>query len=150
MALVYLVFSVSGSLYGVGEKTISLSGDSLLKMAGYRNGITDVSLVRPGTVLVLSSSTASVYTGIALDLAISFDEGNPSLFRDSSGHYRITAGSSLVGVDRRYARAGYGAALFSGASRAGNAVASAPLVLEAQNRGALFASDNRIGDFTLE
>ncbi|MDR1859278.1 MAG: hypothetical protein LBQ69_07390 [Treponema sp.] len=163
MALVYLVFSVSGSLYGVGEKTIKISGDSLWKMADYRSGIAEMSLVRPQTVLALSSApalgdAAAVHAGTAdyagagirLDMALSFDEGQPSLFGDSTGHYGVATSPSLMAVDRRYARIGYGAALFSGTSRAGNAPTGGPLVLDAKSGAALFAPGNRIGDFTLE
>jgi len=156
MAIVYLVFSVSGSLYGVGEKTITISGDSLWRMADHRSGVAEVGSVRPQTVLVLSSASAlrdgSAYVGADTrpDLTISFDEGNPSLFRDSVGHYKLSALSSLVAVDRRYARTGYGAVLFSGASRAGNIASGGPLVVEAQSGAALFAPYSRIGDFTLE
>ena len=156
IAILYLLFPLSGSLYGVGEKTMRLSGDSLWKMAEYRSGIAEVSLVRPSPVLVLSSaySQGGDTSGSSLDLALSFDEGHPSLFRDSSGNYRLTASSALVAVDRRYARAGLGAALFPGASPIGEittgAGASGPLVLEAQSSTALFAPNMRFFDFTIE
>jgi len=72
IALLYLGFAVSGSLYGVGEKTIRLGGDTIWKMVNYRAGITEMNLVRPAPVVVLSSSGGSSSIS-SLDLAISFD-----------------------------------------------------------------------------
>ncbi|MDR1618098.1 MAG: fibronectin type III domain-containing protein [Treponema sp.] len=53
----------------------------------------------------------------------------------------------LGAADRRRARAGQGAALFSGEQGAGK---TGPLVVEARDRDALFAAGGRIGDFSLE
>ena len=173
IAILYLLLAVSGSLYGNGENTIRLSGDSLWRNVDHRFGITEVSLVRPHPVLVLSS--ARDYAGTAdnggeytLDLSISFDEGNSLLFNDSSGHYRLHPSQTLVAVDRRHARAGHGAVLFPGASAAGMAAnhsALAPeadspgtrnsgnagsLVIESRHSAALFSPNNRIYDFSVE
>ena len=133
---------------------MQFTGDSLWNMADYRSGIAEVGQVRSKPVLVLSSAYSQVgdTSGSSLDMSLSFDEGHPSLFRDTSGNYRITASPSLVAVDRRYARAGLGAALFLGASpEAGRAnTGGGPLVLEPQSGAALFAPNNRMRDFTVE
>jgi hypothetical protein len=147
IASVYLVFLVSGSLFGIGEKTVSLGGESLSKMAGYYSGLVTVSRVRPTPVLALSSARSG---DPVLDMSLSFDEGEPSLFRDSAGNYRLTASPLLAAVDRRNARAGFGAVLFSRASQVGSTAVGAQLVIEAQGRAALFSAGNRINDFTLE
>jgi hypothetical protein len=70
----------------------------------------------------------------------------------------LTASPALVAVDRRYARAGFGAALFPGAAPAGvqvgrdtrSPVAGGPLVLHPQSGAALFAPNKHIRDFTIE
>ena len=163
IVLLYLLFAVSGSVYGIGERTIQLSGDSLWRMADYRTGITEATRVRSATVLVLSSSAAD-NAGSAgahgFDAFLSFDEGTPASFRDSAGNYRLSASPALSAVDRRYARAGSGAALFPGSSPAGsemisnrnpgNSAVSGPLVLEPQRNSALFAPNNRFRDFSVE
>ncbi|MDR0316612.1 MAG: hypothetical protein LBH97_06905 [Treponema sp.] len=151
--IVYFVFPVSGSLYGVGEKTIALGGDSAWDLAEVRSGINEVNLVRSRPVLVLASAVNSGHvmrhqTAAAVDLSLSFDEGNAGLFRDSAGHYRLIAAPETIplpplveAVDQRYARAGTGAAHFTGAT---------PLIIEPFDRNALFAPNKHIRDFTLE
>jgi len=52
----YTFLFVSGSVHGVGEKTLSLGGEKTWKYAGYRAGVTEVQSVRPYPVLVLSSA----------------------------------------------------------------------------------------------
>ena len=149
IAIVYLVFFISGSLYGTGERTMRLNGGSLWSMADYRAGIIEAGLVRPTPVLVLSSAHSN--TTNTLDLSLSFDEGDSSMFNDSAGHYRLAASPTLVAVDRRHARSGFGAVLFPGASQAAmQAGAGGPLVIEANNNAALFSANNRINDFSME
>ncbi|MDR0494426.1 MAG: LamG domain-containing protein, partial [Treponema sp.] len=158
IALLYLFFAVSGSLYSIGEKTIQLDGSSIWKMADYRAGITEMKLVRPNPVLALSSSRNSA-PFYGLDLALSFDEGNPKHFRDSAGNYRVSASPSLEVADNHYARIGSGAALFSNAQTGSVLTSSAlpnktpinaPLMVEVKNKDALFAPNNRICDFSIE
>jgi hypothetical protein len=156
ITILYLFFSVSGSLYSIGEKTVRLGGDSIWKMADYREGIVRQELVRSYTVLMLSSAGSSSISGTP-DLALSFDDGHPTRLRDSAGHYRVNASPSLTTVDHRYARTGSGAVLFSGPEQgrtishnSGTAAAGGPLVLEALTSAALFAPDSRIYDFTIE
>jgi hypothetical protein len=169
MVILYLFFACSGSLFCIGEKTVSLSGGDIWKLADYREGITEASLIRTGSVLVLSSGGGSraVETAVSrtrtttgpayisevpqgragLDLFLSFDEGRHDRFRDSAGNYQIITSPSLTAVDRRYARSGSGAVLFSGSesSQKGN-----PLTVKAQGNSALFAANKRIGDFSIE
>jgi hypothetical protein len=141
-------------------------------MADYKAGITEASLIRTGSVLILSSGGASSSRVVeaafnrvhpaadpaylsesprgrasGLDLLLSFDEGRHERFRDSAGNYQIYTSPSLSAVDRRYARSGAGAVLFSGAdiNQKGN-----PLTVKAQGNSALFAANKRIGDFSIE
>jgi hypothetical protein len=155
--IVYIFLFVSGSIYGVGENTINIGGSAAWNMVESRNGVAEAHSVRPHPVLVLSSATGistagySAATGVlgnftpltesSLDLSVSFDENNASLYRDSIGHYRVLAPPEIESVDRRRARAGTGAALFNGTT---------PITIEPQNRNALFVSGNRIRDFTIE
>ena len=184
LVILYLFFACSGSLFCIGEKTISLGGDAIWKMAEYKAGITEASLVRTGPVLILSSkgepriSDATLATARSVevigasagnsssqrraaglfyaserakpspDLFLSFDEGHQERFRDSSGNYLINTSPSLTAVDRRYARSGAGAALFSGPDI--NRKEHSPLTVKAQRNSALFAANKRIGDFSIE
>ncbi|MDR0443332.1 MAG: fibronectin type III domain-containing protein [Treponema sp.] len=156
---------VSSSVHAIGEKTLLLGGSSTWKFAEFRAGVTEVSSVRPHPVLVLSSAAGlsaagyssamgtlgifSPLTNSVLDLSISFDEGNPGLFRDSIGHYRITVSPELQAVDRRFARSGTGAALFGGNGPAGS---GSRLMIEPEPRArnVLFAAGSHIRDFTIE
>jgi hypothetical protein len=156
--IVYILFFVSGSLFGlpdhlransqVGEKTVSLGGAGTWAMAENRAGITEAAMIRPHPVLLLSAARyGRPGENTGMDLSISFDEPNPRLFNDSTGNYRIIVSRELDSADRRFARAGAGAALFSSISSAPN---KGPLIIEPQSRNALFAPNSRIGDFTLE
>lgn len=155
--LVYIFLIVCGSVYGVGEKTIVLGGQSGWRMAQFRNGITEVRAVRPYPVLILSSATgfstagysaASGVLGIfeplsesALDMSISFDENAPGFYRDTMNRYRLSVSPEIEALDRRHAKAGTGAALFNG---------TGPILIEPHDRNALFSSGNRFSDFTIE
>jgi len=148
--LLCFFFSFLGSLYGNAQATISLGGASKWDSAQYRSGISEAPLIRRYPALVLSTGDASPGAAGAVsapDLALSFDEGKPGFFRDSAGKYRITVSPALEAVDRQWARAGTGAALFSGASTRAN---SAPLLIEVKSRNALFAPGSRFNDFSLE
>ncbi|MDR2729568.1 MAG: hypothetical protein LBB81_01560, partial [Treponema sp.] len=128
--IVYILLFVVGSIYGLGENTVQLGGKSGWKIADFRSGIAEVLSVRPNPVLVLSSATGhnpASYTAAAgvsgnfvsldraaADMSISFDEGDIYRFYDSAGNYQLTVSPELTAVSRLYARAGTGAALFSG------------------------------------
>jgi len=156
ISVLYILLFISGSVYGIGEKVISIGGQWTWKMAEQRTGIAEVRSVRPYPVLVLSSasgtsaagySAASGITGNfspltepAFDLSVSFDESETGLYRDSAFHYKVSARPGVEAADRRYARAGMGAALLG----------SGAIAIEPQSRSALFAAGNRIRDFTIE
>lgn len=134
-----------------------MGGEFSWKIAEYRNGVTEVSSVRPHPVLALSSAvdkTVSGYTAAsgvmgnfipltehALDLLILFDESNTGFYKDKTGNYTVSVSPEVEAVDHRYARTGAGAALFSG---------TGSVAVEPQNRNALFAPGSRIRDFTVE
>jgi hypothetical protein len=148
--LLYLISPVSGSLYALGEKIISLGGASGWDSALIRSGIDELPRLRTHPALVLSAgdSVRNSAGGRAVpDLSLSFDEGSPRLFRDSAGHYRVTVSPEMEAVDRQWAHTGSGSAFFSGIRAVNSAE---PLLVEVASRDALFAPDNRIGDFTIE
>jgi hypothetical protein len=158
----YFFFSISGSLYGVGEKTIVIGGSSAWDAVEKRDGIIELTRLRPHPVLALSSAASGKSVPAEnrfLDLALSFDEDRPELFADQTGRYRVLVNprpdpagdAALRAADRRWARAGTGAALFSGSGdSAGTGGAGSLLVIEPRTGDALFAADNQIRDFTLE
>ena len=163
--IVYIFLLVSGSVYGLGEKTLLLGGDAAWKTAEFRAGITEITAVRPHPVLSLCSSAGSSAAGYfaaagvsgnyaaltesALDLSISFDEKDSGLFRDSAGNYKVTVSPEIEAVDRRYTRAGDGAVLFGGTASPVS-TGSGPIVIEPRSRNALFTPGNRFRDFTIE
>jgi len=160
---VYIFLFVCGSISAIGEKTLSLGGAKAWNITESRNGITETASIRPYPVLLLSSSAVTSIAGYqaadgvlgkyasltehALDLAVSFDERTPGLFRDSVGNYRLTVPPQVETVDRSLARAGAGAAYFV---HGGHDSVSTPILFHPQSRDALFASGNRIKDFTIE
>jgi hypothetical protein len=121
-------------------------------MVDYRENVIQQELVRLNPVIMLSSTgTANSNTvKSAMDVKLSFDEGDTVFYMDSIGHYRVIVSPSLTAVDHRYARVGSGAVLFSGSTGSRSAAAEGPLVFEAQNSAALFAAGNRIYDFSIE
>ena len=130
---------------------MTLNAEAIRKMADYNSGIAELNLVRTKPVLALSS--ASGVSGIAAtDMSLSFDEGNPAYFRDSVGHYRITASPSLSAVDNFNARTGFGAVFFPGALPASihTNTTGGSLMIKAQSNKALFTSNNRFYDFSIE
>lgn len=166
--LLYLLFTFSGSLYGITEKTISLGGASSWDSALLRSGISEVSKIRPFPALVLTGGESRLSTpersgsegrsargnfseksaaASIVDLALSFDEGKPEFFRDSAGHYRVNAAPALEAAGRQLARAGAAAALFTGIS---SKTYTAPLLIEINSSDALFAPGSRFRDFSLE
>ena len=145
LVIFYLFFAVYGSLFGIGEKTLRLNADSILKTAESRTGITELAFIRSKPVLALSSSANSGDIIDDFDLALSFSQGD-SFLTDSAGNYSVTGSSSVTFADHRFARIGSGAALFSGLSSG----RSAPLKIETKNSAALFSANKRMGDFSIE
>jgi len=160
---VYTFLFILGSVHGIGERTFQLGGDAGWRIAEYKAGIAEVSAVRPKPVLMLSSATGAATAGYkaaagtsgnfvaltqsALDMSLSFDEGNSAFFRDSAGNYFVTSQGALAS-ERRQARAGTGAALFGNFNTQPANIS--PLIIEPRGRNALFAAGNRMRDFTIE
>jgi hypothetical protein len=143
-----LLALLTGGLYAIGEKTISIGGEAGWNVVDKRIGVTELSSVRPHPVLALSSATryADEQT---LDLALSFDEEQPTEFQDHAGHYQISISPALLATEKRLARSGAGAAMFSGLLPFLENVNSGPLVLVPQP-GALLSSGQAIRDFSIE
>ena len=162
--ILYIFLFISGSVYGIEAKTLLLGGEATWIMTGNRAGVTEVRDLRPYPVLILSSATElsvsgySAATGTlgqfmpltesALDLSVPFDERSSSFFHDTTGRYSITVSPAVEAVDRRFSRAGTGAALFNASGVSGRVNNS--LVIGPDSRDSLFSPGNRIGDFTLE
>ena len=153
MALLYSFFFVTGSIHGVGEKTITLGAAASWELMEKRQGITEISNVRPHPVLVLSGGLSGNggLNGDSLDLHLSFDEGRPSWFADSQGNYDVFVSPDLGAVADPWSRQGKGAVLFSGKTGGNSALnePGGPLVLRPRP-GALFAPGSYVRDFSIE
>ena len=146
--LTTLLAAVPEGLRAVDERNVRFSGGALLGMAEYASGLTEAGMVRPGSVLLLSSERRR---DASADLALSFDEGSPFLFADSAGRYRVSVAPSVEAVGARNARVGAGAVLFQGRLPVGSpAGTDGPLTIEPRTAAALFAPNNGIRDFSLE
>lgn len=156
----YILFFLSGRLFAVGEKTLAIGAGSTWQAAEVREGITEISSVRPYPVLALSSSRAEGPHGSTLpDLVLSFDEGGAALFADQAGHYQVLvsetalAAGNLSAADRSLARAGNGAIFFSmegfGEPLSRGFGIPGPLTL-IPLEDALFAPGRVIRDFSIE
>jgi hypothetical protein len=153
--LFYLFLMVSGSLSALDEKITSIGGVATWNDTEYRQGLTEISNLRPWPILALASGGVSASS---LDLALTFDEGKPELFIDRMGRYRVKSGegSAISSAGSPWARMGQEAVLFSASTaglRAGqNALpaSAGPLTLEPYREDALFAPGRNMGDFTLE
>jgi hypothetical protein len=118
-----------------------LGGNYGWGQGGRRSGIEERSGVKPHKVLALSS--AQTNGAASLDLALSFDEGKPALFRDSAGHYRVEASPDLTAIAKPLARFGDGAVSFSANPR--ELLALSPI-----SREALLAPGRELRDFSIE
>ncbi|MDR0561680.1 MAG: hypothetical protein LBG73_03230 [Spirochaetaceae bacterium] len=156
MRAVYLLFLISGSplgVYGLGEETLVIGAESTWNAIENRNGITEILSIRPNPVLVLSSALRA-NADPSLDLALSFDEAEPEFFIDHAGRYDIAVFEGISVADRRLARIGMGAALFSGARIHSPGVEepgiSGPLLITPRSKNALFSSGRALRDFSIE
>ena len=138
LALLYSFFLFSGSAYGFGERTIILGSTSSWNLVGMSQGLVEAQQIRPQPVLALSSAGRN-----AADLSLSFDEGHPLRFADSSGHYDVVISPSLSVAAAPWSRSGAGAALFTGQT------VSEPIVIRPRT-SALFAPGSHIRDFSIE
>jgi hypothetical protein len=110
-------------------------------------GITELMRVRPYPVLALSSATRNADEQEP-DLALTFNEDESGEFYDQAGHYRVTVSPALFPTDKRLARSGTGAAMFSGVPIPSSDGVE-PLVIVPEE-GALLSPGQVIRDFSLE
>jgi hypothetical protein len=152
LGLLYLSFLLTGSVYGIGEKTITLGSSSSWELVEKRQGITEVSNIRPNPVLVLAggvpdAGNVNPQDIFASDLHLSFDEGRTASFADSQGNYDVFVSAELASTGDPWSRIGKGAALFNGKPGANGS--EGPLVLKPRP-SALFAPGSHIRDFSIE
>jgi len=149
LALLYSFFLLADSVYGIGEKTITIGSVSTWQLVEKKQGITEVSSIRPNPVLVLAGRGTG-YDPLGAgntDLYLSFDEGRAGSFNDSIGHYEVSVSPELGSVSAPLSRLGTGAAMFS--EKSVLSTIAAPLVLK-PNRNALFAPGSNMRDFSIE
>ena len=153
LALLYSFFFMTGSIHGVGEKTITLGAAASWELMEKRQGITEILNVRPHPVLALSGSLSGNggSNGSLLDLHLSFDEGRPTWFADTQGNYDVLTSPELGAAAEPWSRLGKGAALFNGKTggSGANNGPEGPLVLRPR-QGALFAPGSHVRDFSIE
>ena len=149
LAILYIFFLFSGSAYGIGERTIILGSSASWNLVEDKLGLVEALQIRPHSVLALSnhrqSFARSISSGALLsaDLSLSFDEGHPSRFADSSGLYDVAVSPTVAVAAAPWSRGGAGAALFTGQT------VNEPIVARPRSN-ALFASGNFIRDFSIE
>ena len=153
LIVLYCFFLLTGSVYGIGEKTITMGSSSSWELMEKRQGVAEALLIRPNPVLVLAGQPYETDTLLdsplsgQLELRLSFDEGLPLKFADSLGRYEISVSPELTAVSAPWSRIGNGAALFS--KKSGSNISEEPLVLTPR-RNALFAPGSHIRDFSIE
>ncbi|MDR2808493.1 MAG: hypothetical protein LBB43_05735 [Spirochaetaceae bacterium] len=143
---------ISGLVYGIGEKTIIIGGETGWQVMKSRSRIEEMSNISSNPVLVLSSS--GEYSD-SLDMFLSFDEGVPEYFNDLIGHYSVTAAPGISASKGFFVRAGTGAAHFSGfpallQAGVGRNYTASNLVIEPRSKNALLSDGTVINDFTIE
>ena len=168
-----LIFFIVSPVLGAAENTIVLGASRGWGAVEKRTRIDEIDAVRPHSVLTLSSAYTGTLSGgagenpanntddilalysafrnfpaheSALDLAISFDEGNPEQYRDSQGRYRVSVTKVVQGVNERWARYGQGAVLFTGENKLGGT----PVTITPSSSSALFAPGRNVRDFSIE
>ena len=149
LTVLYIFFFSAGSMFGLGEKVISLGSTFSWDLMERRQGVKEASLIRPYSVLVLDGST-SFFAGnedVFPDLHLSFDEGRPDNFRDAFGRYGISVSPEMAAAPAPWSRNGNGAALFSGKS--GLRPAEGLLTIR-PGRDAIFASGKHVRNFSIE
>ncbi|MDR2247809.1 MAG: hypothetical protein LBE17_14255 [Treponema sp.] len=148
--ILFAFFLGGGGVFAYGEKTLILGGAAGWEAAENREGVAELAAVRPRPVLALSSARDP---GASLDMALSFDESRPDLFADQTGRYRVAVSPAVASADMRRARAGTGAAHFSGSAMTPARTGlrdSESLVVTPRSREALLAPASGVRDFTLE
>ena len=142
LILLYSFFLLYGRVFGVGEKIITLGSESSWDLVEKRQGIIEVSRIRPYPVLVLDQAAIQMDRSGEnyLDLALSFDEESPRNYSDLTGSYDLSITPALSASGSSRSRLGAGAAVFSGEEA---------LVLRPR-RSALFSPGSRPRDFSIE
>ena len=163
--IVYTFFILSGSLFGLGEKTLTLGTASSWEAVEKWQGVTEAALIRPHPVLVLSDTNTGnyIFPNENVDLHLSFDEASPARFVDAMGRYDVSVSSGLDRAPSPWSRIGAGAARFMT-----NVIGAAPIVLKPRavnpatpvtgsfgaapliQEAALFAPRSRARDFSIE
>ncbi|MCX7654897.1 MAG: fibronectin type III domain-containing protein [Treponemataceae bacterium] len=116
--------------------------------------------------LVLSSGSGEALLPASVDLALSFDDANPSRYRDRQGHYDLVVSSSVLTGGSSHAWRGAGAVIFGALEepqenlgKDSNAlqetVTTGPLnssvgIRVVPRQDALFKGPRRIQDFSIE
>ena len=88
-ALLYCFLLLTGRVFGIGEKIISLGSSDSWNLMEQREGVIEASLIRPEPVLMLSSQAFPVKDDSSLDLYLSFDEREARRITDSYGNYDV-------------------------------------------------------------
>ena len=151
LVLLYCLFLLTGRVYGIGEKILSI-GPGSWELIEKKQGVILASMIRPEPVLVLDGLPVQAFSngdGVSspIDLYLSFDEGRPGAFEDSLSHYDLSVSPELGAVPAPWTRAGNGAALFRSSSALG--LQDGPLVLKPKGN-ALFAPGTLVRDFSIE
>jgi len=164
--ILYCFFLLSGRVYGIGERIITLGSTSSWNFIEKRQGVIEAPRIRPEPVLVLAEGQdvfrgyfpgrESAANGSLLDLYLSFDQIRAGSFSEPPGHYTVSISPEPLIVSAPLSRAGSGAALFNGGEAFGQQnrfdgtqSTSAPIVLKPA-KSALFAPGSRIRDFSIE
>ena len=158
LCIVYCIFHLSSSLFGLGEKVITNGSSQGWEAVETWEGVVPLGQIRPHPVLALSSERNTLDGRIsplrgALDMALSFDESRAELFSDRMGNYSVSVSPSVTAISRRWARAGTGAAHFSGNAPMETQSAfldSSPMVIIPRRASGLFSPNSHFGDFTIE
>jgi hypothetical protein len=149
----FLVFTLLGfSAFAVSEKSITLGNSAGWAAVQSRQNITDMFGLRPFGVLALESSANEPRLSAAYDLRLTFDGADRRFFADAAENYDVEVSGGVEGAERRFAKRGAGAALFTGSEGADltSGRNREPIVILPKSNAALFAENAKIGDFSLE
>ncbi|MDL2228670.1 hypothetical protein LJC14_00290 [Treponema sp. OttesenSCG-928-L16] len=146
--IIFTFFLFAGKLWPQDEQVLRIGGEAGWASVQSRNSVAETSLVRPFPVMALSSARTA--DDPRLDIALCFDEENPLLFSDMTGHYAVRVSPSVSSADRNWARYGSGAAVFSGGDQFSNQAGNGPLVITPAGAEALLFSGQSFKDFSVE
>lgn len=147
LVLFYCFLFLADSVYGRGENIRTLGSVASWELMERRQGIIEASNIRPYPVLVLSNQVIRpVENESYVDLRLSFDEREASLFADSRRRHDVIVSSGVSASRAPLSRVGAGAALFNSSF---GARTHEPIVIQPRPN-ALFASNSHIRDFSIE